>query len=197
MITLPYTSNLSSNFLSVVKEENEPLWKIYIGSWYQTGIEDVYHSTRLKTTEPIVLGASDLIQMASEIRRCLELKNIRQERLQLTFKQNKPDMRMIMYYMDEGADLYSPKEKGLFAFAATISLFYSAQKFREEYYQEEEPQTGLMMNYPPELLAKFADDLEAEALPYLPEEKVLKVKEKKNENEATGFSKFLRFFKKK
>ena len=199
MVTLSFPRNPDKNFISIVKKGDEDLWNIYAGYWYQAGRETA--DLNLKATEEVLMSANDLMRMAFEIRRCLAIKNIEAERLNLTFYDNKPDMIVGMYYLTEGARFYHPSEEGLFAFGVTINVFYSTVKHtREEdqyLYENGGDQTGLTKNYPPELLAKFADDLEAEALPYLTEEEIAKLKEQKSGIEATGFSNFLRFFKKK
>lgn len=145
-----------------VSNRDDNLWQIEIGPFREDGQPHSYQSTLL-TEEEILMNRKDILQLSREIKKVLGSKTTENERLMLTFRQNEPQLRIDMHWVDEENHLREGL-KGMVKFTPAINVEYLMRAYgREEDKVYRKGHTGLTQYYYLEELEKFADDLEREA----------------------------------
>src|SRR3989344_1245003 len=118
MVILPEEFDKSMPLLRVVKKPDKKLWNICFLNHNETGKEYMHHNwDRFKMTAEVVVNAKDLKRFAKEIRRANNSKPLEEDRLRLTFRENKPQFVVSMQFMQkEGQVLYRERIKGKMQF---------------------------------------------------------------------------------
>jgi len=158
------------------KKKDSNLWNILFGNSYLGRKSQNVIERFSDVSEEITMDADDVLRFANEIRRILKEKPKKGEKLKLIFRDNKPQLQIVMAYIHpKHNDYYRVKRLGhgqVFGFCPSINIkFKAVPDTREEYqylYEGEGAREGLLAEYYlQEDLEKFAEELEQEAEKYL------------------------------
>src|SRR3989338_10591703 len=109
MITLSARGDTNYVFLRLRKKEDGVLWVMEVGRWWH-GHNDV---SEFSTTEEVLLNEEDIKVLRNELIRVAQLRRPQEEKLNLTFRANKPRFTLTLCAMQPGVPFYKESLQGM------------------------------------------------------------------------------------
>ncbi|HBU06634.1 MAG TPA: hypothetical protein DEB09_00960 [Candidatus Magasanikbacteria bacterium] len=164
MIVLPTQNFKKEDLLRIIKK-NDNLWQIEIGPWYENG-KPWTDTQNFLTKEKIIMSKDDLFSLIEEIKMILRENISKETKLNLSFRENLPQLEISVCVIDHDYPLFSEDLLGMVQFTPSINIKYLIRGYgREEdqyLYENGGRHEGMVQYYSIEEITKFINDIEKE-----------------------------------